>query len=89
VDVTVSGVRGEIRYGYHLAAIVGAWSIGTGRVLSAQLTTIKSRVHLAQTGLVFVLPRAHGGRSARLLADVQITGDRLTARITVPEPRTP
>ena len=38
-DIALSGVRGEVRYGYHLAAQVGSWDVDQ-KVLTAKLTIV-------------------------------------------------
>ena len=81
---TLSGERADVRYGYRVAARLGAWEIDEGRILSARIVAIVNRFWLTRPGLDFTIPRANGGSSSRPIEDVQITGEALTARLVKP-----
>jgi hypothetical protein len=90
-DLTLTGERGEIRYGYHCAARLGAWSVGSDRTLTAVIDTVLNRFWLmSQSGLTFALPRANGRVTERPVEGLQIAADArtLTARL-VPHKRSP
>jgi hypothetical protein len=78
---TLHGEQAEIRYGYHVAATLGAWDI-EGRVISARITRLVNRWWLTRPGLSFVLPRKNGSTSARAIEAVEIAGDIVTAYLT-------
>jgi hypothetical protein len=88
MEIRVSGVTGEIRYGYHCAAKVGAWEVAE-RVLSAQIVDVCNTWWLTQAPLTFVFPRANGRVMTTPIEGLRVAGDTLTARLGPPERSTP
>jgi hypothetical protein len=80
-DITITGVAGEVRYGYHLAAELGSWSV-TAHDLHAQVVRITNAWYLSQPDLVFVARKADGTPGARrLLGNLQLHAQTLTAQL--------
>jgi hypothetical protein len=80
--ITVAGVGGTVRWGYAVAATLGAWTIDTG-LFSADVVTVDT-FRIAQSGLVLELSAPDGRPPAsRRLVEVRVVdaGRRLSARL--------
>lgn len=80
MGVSFSGITGELRYGYHVVAIVGDWTL-ENRTLDARIVRVINALYLKQPSLTFVIPRPSRRTWSKDLIDVRITGDALTARL--------
>ena len=80
--LTVAGVEGELRWSYHRAAVLGAWSIvrdPAGRVLTA-IVVSQDTYRVSQRPLVFVAP--HGTHAWTWpIETLQLSDGTLTARL--------
>ena len=74
----IRGLRATVRWGYHEAAILGAWTVEE-RTLTATIERV-DRFRLAQQPLVFVAPHARGSWRWTMV-ECTVTGDTLTARL--------
>ena len=85
-SVTVSGVTGSLRWAYHEAALVTAWTVTrTGDVWTLSATVGKSDAfRVSQRPLRFVAPHAHGAWTWPV-ESLQMTGASLTAVLGPPE----
>lgn len=84
--MTVTGVEGSLRYGYHTAGTLGAWTVTRADsvwTLSASLVKTDA-FRVSQRPLVFVAPHAHGAWRWPIQS-LQITGASLTAVLSPPE----
>jgi len=77
--ITFAGLAAVIRLGYQRAAELGAWRM-EGGYLTAEIRTVDA-FRITQTPLVLEITYADGEPTRRPLADVTVTGGRLTARI--------
>jgi hypothetical protein len=78
--ITLSGASAEIRWGYHITAVLADWTVVEG-VLSARIVSCDP-VQVEQAGLSFVV----GNRDPfppvrRTLTEVHVTGGTLIARL--------
>lgn len=80
-SVTVSGAKGSIKWAYHEAATLGAWTVttveGTRTLSAAIVSSNASRV--SQRPLVFVVPHATGVWRWPIVGELQIQGAQLSA----------
>lgn len=79
-SVTITGVKGLLKWGYHEAGTIGAWTVTTDagvRTLSASLVT-SDPFRVSQRPLRFVAPHA-GGVWAWPITELQMSGASLTA----------
>ena len=79
--VSLSGVEGAVRWGYHSAAILGAWSISRTETAAVVLTATVAQAdafRLSQRPIVFVAHHAKGTWRWPI-ASLQVTGASLTA----------
>ena len=79
-SITLRGTSGDIRYVYHRAAVVGAWTIESGHLRATLLS--HDAFHLSQQPLSFTVYRPHGVTWTWRLADVSVTGTELHGTIT-------
>lgn len=92
-NLKILGVRGALLWGYHEAAVLGAWSIRkTGQPGKGQTWSLVAQVarvepfQIRQRPLLFSAPRFGGGMWAwGLEGTVQLTAGRLVARLGPPE----
>lgn len=80
--VTVTGQRGEIRWGYYTAAVLTSWTV-TGDALTATVGSFDS-VRVSQHPLMLIVPRPSGEWRWEL-SELQIAGDTLMARVSAKE----
>lgn len=62
MNVTITGVEGQIRWSYHSAAVLRAWTVvstDTARTLTASVVS-QDTYRVSQRPLVFVAPHAKG-----------------------------
>jgi hypothetical protein len=76
--ITLRGAAGEVRWAYHLAASLGAWTLESGR-LSAEITAQDS-FRISQAPLAFVVARANGAWRWPIRS-MDIVGSTLTATL--------
>jgi hypothetical protein len=82
VELTLKGVDGSIRWGYHTAATIRGWALERdeqGRLLTATVTHADT-FRLSQRPLVFEMPHANGVTRWRII-ELQISGASLSARL--------
>lgn len=82
MGLIVTGVRASVRWGYHAAATVTAWTVtrdDSGWVLTATLVT-SDAFRLSQQPLTFEAPHAHGVWTWPIQT-LQIAGAALQARL--------
>lgn len=77
--ITVTGATGQVRWGYHLVAEVGAWTLSKG-LFSATVQNVDT-AKLSQAPLSFVVVRPNGSRWEWPMRDVSLLGSILTARL--------
>jgi hypothetical protein len=77
--VTFSGERAVVRLGYQRAARLGAWTI-EGGWLSAAVDDFDG-FRITQSPLTLEIQYATGAPTYRALADVTVSGGRLTGRL--------
>jgi len=81
--VTVTGAAGALRWGYHVASTLGAWTVTTsdegGLVLSAQVQELNA-FRIGKRPLVFVVATTKGVWRWPVTA-VQVAGTTLTASL--------
>lgn len=82
MGLTVKGMDGSIRWAYHTAALIRAWTIehgDQGYTLSA--TVVKSDIfRISQRPLVFIAPHVKGVWRWPVI-ELQISGASLTAKL--------
>lgn len=78
-SITLRGEAADLRWGYHRAADLGAWSVENGH-LSASVRSIDA-FRLTQQPLSFVVMRPNGVRWEWRLRDVQVMGDTIHAQL--------
>jgi len=76
--VVMRGAAGEVRWSYHRAAELGAWTL-EGDQLSARLLT-SDTFRLSQSPLTFVVPRPQGAWHW-LIERVAVSDHSLTATV--------
>jgi hypothetical protein len=81
--ITFQGERAIVRLGYQRAARLGPWRI-EGGYLSAALEDFDG-FRITQPGLVLEIWYAEGEPTYRPIADVSVSGGRLTGRL-LPKP---
>jgi len=81
--IIVRGVAGEIRWSYHRAATLGAWTIDAGR-LTATVDTADA-FKMTQSPLTFTVRRDSGVVWSWDLRETQINGSSLTATVVAEE----
>lgn len=84
--VTVSGVQGSLKWSYHEAGTLGAWTVTTAagvRTLSATLVS-SDAFRVSQRPLRFVASHANGAW-VWPIQELQISGAQLTAVLGPPE----
>jgi hypothetical protein len=74
VSITIRGATAEIRWGYHVAATLGSWTL-TDHVVEASIVTLDT-FRVSQSPLTWVV-----GSIRRPLEGLQIAGGTLTARL--------
>lgn len=87
MPIEVKGVGGEVRWGYHRAAIISTWNIRAteqGATLLATTTQIDTFA-VSQRPLVFAVPRPNGVVWRWSVVSLQVSGDRLTAALAETE----
>jgi hypothetical protein len=57
-SITIRGTGAAVKWGYHVAATLGSWTV-TGRTLTASVLT-SDTMAVSQRPLVFVVPRPKG-----------------------------
>lgn len=82
-QITMRGSAAEIRWSYHRAADLGAWSID-GWHLSATVVA-SDPFRLSQQPLSFVVVRPNGARWKWMLSEVTVTADTLRAQLHAEE----
>ena len=75
----IRGQTGELRWGYRLAATLGAWTIDSGHLTASVSSSNAFRV--TQTPLTFDVVRPSGKRWSWKVADVTVADNRCWARI--------
>lgn len=78
-SITLRGTSGDIRYVYHRAASVGAWTIEGGCLRASLLSHEPYR--LSQQPLTFTVYRPNGVTWTWGLRDVTVTGAELNGTI--------
>jgi len=79
MPILVRGPSAVIRYGYHRAATLGAWSITNGR-LTADVQSADA-FRLTQSPLTLIVPRSGGTDWRWRLSDVERVGPQLIAAV--------
>jgi hypothetical protein len=81
--VTVKGASGSIRYGYHVAATVGAWTVTrAGEGWSLQTTLVQSDAfRLSQQPLAFVVTVQGVSWRWPIVGALQKTGSVVSAQL--------
>lgn len=77
--IVVRGVAGEIRWAYHKAATLGAWTIESGR-LTATVDSADA-FKMTQQPLTFSVQRGNGIVWSWSVKDTQMNGSSLTATV--------
>ena len=80
--VTFSGAAAVVRLGYQRAARLGAWTIEGGWISAAVEDVDGFRI--TQSPLTLEIQYADGAPTYRALADVTVSGGRLTGRVYKP-----
>lgn len=78
-QIALKGSSGEVRWSYHRAASLGAWTI-EGTQLSASVTA-QDAYRLSQQPLTFVVPRQNGHTWSWPLSSVRVDGATLYANV--------
>lgn len=81
--VTVTGAQGLLKWSYHEAASLGAWTVTTvegKRTLSASIVQSNAS-RVSQRPLVFVVPHATGAWRWPIVGELQMSGASLTATL--------
>jgi len=79
--MAVSGVKGSLKWAYHEAGVLGAWTVTTVegvRTLSAALVS-SDAFRVSQRPLRFVATHATGAWVWPIVGELQIQGASLTA----------
>jgi hypothetical protein len=76
-SVTIRGPAGEVRWGYHSAASLGAWTVVDNH-LTAQVVQADD-FKVAQRPLTFIVHRPSGRTWSWNVGSLQIAGETLTA----------
>lgn len=80
--MTITGVEGVLRYGYHVAGTLGAWTITrSGGAWSLSASIVTTEPVRIQRPLVFVVQHQHGVWRWPIMGELQITGASLTATL--------
>jgi len=79
-NMTISGVTGSLKWSYHEAGLLGAWTVTTAEgVRTLSVTLLKSDAYrVSQRPLVFVASVANAVRRWSV-SELQIQGASLTA----------
>lgn len=85
-NVTVSGIEGSLRWGYHPAGALRDWTVTrTDDTWALTATVVQTDAfRVAQRPLAFVAPHANGAWRWPIQA-LQISGASLTATLGPPE----
>lgn len=85
-SVTVSGVTGLLKWSYHEAGTLGAWTVAKAEgVWTLSATVVKADAfRVSQRPLRFVAPHANGAWIWPI-TELQISGASLTAVLGPPE----
>lgn len=86
--IRYAGVRGEIRWGYHVVAPVADWAFdadATGGDLTGAVGFPRNEYGLTQHPLRFAIPRPKGPDWEWPIDSLQIVDDRLIARLGPPK----
>jgi hypothetical protein len=78
-QIALKGLAGEVRWSYHRAASLGAWTL-EGTHLSASVREADT-LRLSQHPLMFVVPRPNGRAWSWPLASVRVEGTTLHAEL--------
>lgn len=81
--IVMKGSAAVIRWGYHSAAELGAWTV-EGDFLSARLLS-HDRFKLSQQPLTFVIKRAHGKPWVYAVDGLSVVDENITATIRAQE----
>lgn len=84
-QIAIKGVAGEVRWSYHRAASLGAWTL-EGTHLSASVVEADA-LRLAQHPLMFVVPRPKGTAWSWPIGSVRIDGTTLHAELHTEQER--
>lgn len=82
-----TGAAGEVRWGYHPAALLASWTLiadQAGGRLTAQVVS-HDTYRVSQQPLTFVVPRPNGHVWTWPLLTLQITGTSLEATVDLKE----
>jgi hypothetical protein len=80
--IVFEGAAAVVRLGYQRAARLGAWTIEGGWISAAVLDVDGFRI--TQSPLTLEIQYADGAPTYRALADVTVSGGRLTGRVFKP-----
>ncbi len=83
-QIALKGLAGEVRWSYHRAASLGAWTL-EGTTLSATVIEADT-LRLSQSPLSFVVPRPKGTAWSWPIGTVRVDGTTLHAELQ-PEER--
>lgn len=78
-SVTFGGDAGELRWGYHQAAVLGPWTI-TGETLTATVVSADA-FRTSQPAVTFRVSRSSGVPWEWRIAELNIAGASLRARL--------
>ena len=86
MGMTVTGVTADLRWGYHRAGTLRAWTVTKSDEIWSLTATVVSAdaFRVAQRPLVLVAPHAHGAWRWPVV-ELQIAGASLTATLGPPE----
>jgi len=82
MNLTITGVEGQIRWAYHSAAVLRAWTVVSSdatRTLTASIVS-QDTFRVSQRPLVFVAPHAKGSWTWPI-EELQIQDGVLSARL--------
>ena len=77
--LVIEGVTATVRYGYQLAAKLGAWKVEDGWLVAR--VEMADPYRLAQSPLTLEIPNQAGPPTERPLADVTVVQGQLSARL--------
>jgi hypothetical protein len=76
-SVTIRGPAGEVRWGYHIAASLGAWTVVDDRLTATVVSADDFKV--SQRPLTFIVHRPSGRTWSWNVGSLQMAGETLTA----------
>lgn len=82
-NISIRGAAGEVRWSYHRAASLGAWTLTPGSAASTLTASVVSldTFKVSQQPLTFVVPRPTGRVWRWPVLSLQISGTEMTATL--------